>query len=117
MSHAKVSFGTARRQMVAEFERTYLLQLLERHGMDLHAAAREAQLPVRRLHAMVRKHTRPYYVERVNAFYGRKLSGAEARRIADQLLAMELVSPAGEAKLDAVGAGLERDGEERDAVA
>jgi hypothetical protein len=91
----RVPFGEARRALLTEFERTYLLQLLERHGLDLHAAAREAQIPMRRLHALVRKHTRPYFIERVRAFYGRKLRPHQARRIADQLLALELSQAAG----------------------
>lgn len=91
----RVPFRVARRELLTEFERTYLLQLLERHGMNIEAAAREAQIPVARLYALVRKHTRPYFIERVRAFYGRKLRPHEARRIADQLLTLELSQAAG----------------------
>jgi hypothetical protein len=87
---SRIPFQAARRQLLTEFERTYLLELLERHGMDIHAAAREAEIPVQRLSALVRKHTRPYFIARVRDFYGRKLAPAEARRIADQLLSLEL---------------------------
>jgi hypothetical protein len=58
--------------------------------MDIHSAALEAEMPVRTLLALVRKHTRPYFLARVRAFCGRKLRSVEARRIADQLLTMEL---------------------------
>ena len=91
----RVPFGVARRQLLTEFERSYLLQLLERHALNLEAAAREAQLPVTKLHALVRKHMRPYYMERVRAFYGHNLRPRHARRIADQLLTLELSQAAG----------------------
>ena len=87
---AAVSFRTARRELLVEFERIYLLSLLERHGTDLKAAAREADLPLRTFTALVRKHTRPYVLARVRAFYGSTLPSADARRIADQLLQLEL---------------------------
>jgi hypothetical protein len=77
------------------FERAYLLELLERHHMDLEAAAREAELPVEELEALVRKHVRPYFIERVRRFYGEKLGGGEAGRIADHLLSLELAQSAG----------------------
>lgn len=86
----RVPYREARRRMLADFERNYLLELLERHGMNIDAAAREAGLPVGKLHALVRKHTRPYFLARVRAFYGAKLRPSHARRIADQLLSMEL---------------------------
>jgi hypothetical protein len=90
---AAVPFRTARRELLVEFERVYLLELLERHGSDLKAAAREAGLPLRRFTALVRKHTRPYVLARVRAFYGSALPSADARRIADQLLQLELTTP------------------------
>ncbi len=86
---ARVPFRAARRQLLAEFERNYLLALLERHGMDIHAAAREAEMPVAKLHALVRKHTRPYFIARVRAFYGEKLRG-DVERIAWELMRLEL---------------------------
>lgn len=92
---ARVSFRTARRQLLTQFERSYLLELLERHGMDVAAAAREAQLPLDKLHALLRKHTRAYVIERVHAFYGRQLRSDEARQIADRLLSLELQQASG----------------------
>jgi hypothetical protein len=58
--------------------------------MDLAAAAREADIPLPRLTRLVRKHTRPYFIARVQKFYGEKLRAEDARRIADQLLRLEL---------------------------
>jgi hypothetical protein len=71
-------------------EAAFVLSLLERHGADLAAAAVEANLSLNELHALVRKHTRPWFIERVRAFYGEKLDGSEAGRIADHLLLLEL---------------------------
>jgi hypothetical protein len=71
-------------------EATFVLSLLERHGADLEAAAAEAKMTVPELHALVRKHTRPWFIERVRRFYGEKLDGHEAGRIADHLLLLEL---------------------------
>ncbi len=87
-----VPYRIARRELLTEFERVYLLTLLERHGIDLQAAAREAELPLRELTSLVRKHTRPYFIARVRAFYGDKLRDQEARRIADRLLTMQLAA-------------------------
>jgi hypothetical protein len=83
-------FAAARKEHVDDFERAYVVALIERHGFDLRAAAREADLPLDELHALVEKHTRPWFLERVRAFYGEKLDGGEAARIADHLLQMEL---------------------------
>jgi hypothetical protein len=85
-----VPYHTARRELLTEFERIYLLSLLERHGIDLRAAAREAHLPLRTLTTLVRKHTRPYFIARVQSFYGDRLRPEEARRIADEILALQL---------------------------
>ena len=85
-----VPYRVARREMLDEFERIYLLSLLERHGIDLRAAAREAELPLEELITLVRKHTRPYFVARVQRFYGDKLRTEDAGRIADELLTMQL---------------------------
>ena len=85
-----VPYRVARRELLTEFERIYLLSLLERHGIDLRAAAREAELPLDELTTMVRKHTRPYFIARVRAFYGRKLPDQEACRIADEILSLQL---------------------------
>ena len=87
---ARLPFEAARRASLSGFERSYVLQLLARHDLDFDAAAREAQLPVERLHSLVRKHVRPYFIERVRAFYGEKLDGHEVGRVADHLLALEL---------------------------
>ena len=85
-----VPYHVARRELLTEFERVYLLSLLERHGIDLRAAAREAELPLVELTTMVRKHTRPYFIARVRAFYGTKLRNEEACRIADEILELQL---------------------------
>jgi hypothetical protein len=87
-----VPYRVARAELLAEFERIYLLSLLERWGMDLAGAAREAELPVDELARLLRTHTRPWFVERVREFYGDKLRAADAERIADELLALELAS-------------------------
>jgi len=71
-------------------EAAFVLALLERHGADLPAAALEANLSLDQLRALVRKHTRPWFIERVRAFYGEKLDRGEASRIADHLLGLEL---------------------------
>jgi hypothetical protein len=76
-------------------EAAYVLALLERHGLDLPAAAEEANLSLGELHALVREHTRPWFIERVRAFYGEKIDGREASRIADHLLLLELNAAAG----------------------
>jgi hypothetical protein len=67
-----------------------VLSLLERHGNNLRAAAREAGMSLTELRALLREHTRPYFIERVRAFYGEKLRGGDVERVADQLLALEL---------------------------
>jgi hypothetical protein len=85
-----VSYRVARRELLDEFERIYLLSLLEKHGIDLRAAAREADLPLDELVALVRKHTRPYFIARVQKFYGEKLRSDDALRIADELLTLQL---------------------------
>lgn len=85
-----VPYRVARRELLDEFERIYLLSLLERHGIDLRAAAREAELPLEQLTTLVRKHTRPYFIARVQKFYGDQLRQDEARRIADELLTLQL---------------------------
>lgn len=85
-----VPYRVARRELLEEFERVYLLSLLEKHGIDLRAAAREAELPLEELITLVRKHTRPYFVARVQKFYGDKLRNEDAGRIADELLTMQL---------------------------
>jgi hypothetical protein len=85
-----VPFHTARRELLTEFERIYLVSLLERHGIDLRAAAKEARLPLRTLTTLVRKHTRPYFIARVQAFYGERLRAGEANRIADEILELQL---------------------------
>ena len=92
MPTAGVSYRAARRELLTEFERIYLVSLLERHGIDLRAAAREAELPLSTLTTMVRKHTRPYFIARIRAFYGKRLRSEEAGRIADELLAVELAA-------------------------
>ncbi len=90
MPSAGVPYRVARRELLDEFERIYLLSLLEKHGIDLVAAAREADLPLDELTNLVRKHTRPYFIARVQKFYGDKLRDDDARRIADELLTMQL---------------------------
>lgn len=90
MLSAGVPYRVARRELLDEFERIYLLSLLEKHGIDLAAAAREADLPLDELTNLVRKHTRPYFIARVQRFYGDKLRDDDARRIADELLTMQL---------------------------
>jgi hypothetical protein len=92
MPSAAVPYRVARRELLDEFERIYLLSLLEKHGIDLAAAAREAGLPLDELVDMVRKHTRPYFVARVQQFYGNKLRSDDALRIADELLALQLAT-------------------------
>jgi hypothetical protein len=92
-----VPYRVARHEMLVEFERVYLLSLLERWGTDLDGAAREAELPVEELAQMVRTHTRPYFLARVREFYGEKLRPAHAERIADELLSLELASADGPA--------------------
>ncbi len=89
-----VAYRVARQELLVEFERIYLLALLERYGTDLVGAAREAELPVEELAQMVRVHTRPYFLKRVREFYGEKLRAADAERIADELIALELSGPA-----------------------
>jgi hypothetical protein len=44
------------------------------------------------LRALLRKHTWPYFVKRVRAFYGDKLDLATARQIAEHLQSLELAS-------------------------
>ncbi|HWE30231.1 MAG TPA: hypothetical protein VHB97_19630 [Polyangia bacterium] len=83
-------YRVARRELLDEFERIYLLSLLEKHGIDLRAAAREADLPLDELTTLVRKHTRPYFIARVQKFYGDKLRSDHAQRIADELLTRQL---------------------------
>jgi hypothetical protein len=90
-------YRIARHELLVEFERIYLLSLLERWGTDLAGAAREAELPVEELAQMVRTHTRPYFLARVRQFYGDKLRQADAERIADELLTLELQSAEGPA--------------------
>jgi hypothetical protein len=90
MPSAGVPYRVARRELLDEFERIYLLSLLEKHGIDLAAAAREADLPLDELTSLVRKHTRPYFIARVQKFYGDKLRDDDARRIADELLTLQL---------------------------
>jgi len=90
MLSAGVPYRVARRELLDEFERIYLLSLLEKHGIDLAAAAREADLPLDELTSLVRKHTRPYFIARVQKFYGDKLRSEEAGRIADELLTLQL---------------------------
>jgi hypothetical protein len=74
----------------AGFERSYVLELLERHGWNVQAAAREAEMPVDQLQALVHKYTRSFFIAKVNAFYGGKLADEDAARIADHLLELEL---------------------------
>ena len=90
MTSEGVPYRIARRELLEEFERIYLLSLLEKHGIDLRAAAREAELPLEELTTLVRKHTRPYFIARVQKFYGEKLRSEDAGRIADELLTMQL---------------------------
>ena len=90
MPSAGVPYCVARRELLDEFERIYLLSLLEKHGIDLRAAAHEAGLPIEELNELVRKHTRPYFIARVQKFYGEKLRSDDAERIADGLLTLQL---------------------------
>jgi hypothetical protein len=90
MLSERVPYRVARRELLDEFERIYLLSLLERHGIDLRAAAREAELPIEELNDLVRKHTRSYFIARVQRFYGDKLRTEDAGRIADELLTLQL---------------------------
>lgn len=90
MTSAGIPYRVARRELLDEFERIYLLSLLEKHGIDLRAAAREADLPFDELTTLVRKHTRPYFIARVQKFYGEKLRTEDAARIADELLTLQL---------------------------
>lgn len=94
MPSAGVPYRVARRELLDEFERIYLLSLLEKHGIDLRAAAREAGIPLEELIEMVRKHTRPYFIARVQQFYGNKLRSDDALRIADELLTLQLSTAA-----------------------
>lgn len=90
MPSEAVPYQVARRELLEEFERIYLVSLLEKHGIDLRAAAREAGLSLDELKSLVRKHTRPYFIARVQKFYGDKLRSDDAGRIADELLTMQL---------------------------
>ena len=94
MPSAGVPYRVVRRELLDEVERTYLLSLLEKHGIDLRAAAREAGLPLEELTELVRKHTRPYFIARVQQFYGNKLRSDDALRIADELLTLQLSTAA-----------------------
>jgi hypothetical protein len=85
-----VPYRVACRELLDEFERIYLLSLLEKHGIDLRAAAREAGLPLDELTDLLRKHMRPYFIARVQKFYGDKLRDEAASRIADELLSLQL---------------------------
>jgi hypothetical protein len=91
----EVPFRKAQHQVAVRFDCAYVLDLVERHGMDLRAAAREAKMPVKALRALVREHTRTYFVARVRAFYGDKLDLATARQVAEHLQSLELASAAG----------------------
>jgi hypothetical protein len=73
------------------FERDYVIALVRRHGNDVGAAAREAGLTISRYRRLVRKHARPWLVDRVRSFYGEKLRGRAAEQVADELLALEPV--------------------------
>ncbi|HEX6838542.1 MAG TPA: hypothetical protein VF334_18320 [Polyangia bacterium] len=94
MPSAGVPYRIVRRELLDEFERNYLLSLLEKHGIDLRAAAREAGIPFEELVEMVRRHTRPYFIARVQKFYGNKLRSDDALRIADELLTLQLSTAA-----------------------
>lgn len=88
----EVPFQRALHHVAAEFERTYVLDLVARHRMDLRAAAREAGLTVKELRALLRKHTWTYFVKRVRAFYGDQLDLATAKQVAEHLQSLELAS-------------------------
>jgi len=88
----EVPFQPAQQQVAADFERRYVLDLVARHRMDLPAAAREAELTVKELRALLRKHTWTFFVKRVRAFYGDKLDLATARQVAEHLQSLELAN-------------------------
>jgi len=88
----EVPFRLAQQQVANDVEGAYVLDLVERHGMDLRAAAREAKLPVKELRALLREHTRTWFLARVRAFYGDKLALATARLVADHLQSLELAT-------------------------
>lgn len=86
----EVPFRVAQHQVANDVEGTYVLDLVARHHMDLRAAAREAKLPVRELRALLREHTRTWFLARVRAFYGDKLAPSTARQVAEHLQSLEL---------------------------
>ena len=100
MPSANLPYRVVRRELLDEFERVYLLSLLEKHGIDLRGAAREAGLALDELTELVRKHTRPYCVARVQQFYGNKLRSDDALRIADELLRLQLSTATADATGD-----------------
>jgi hypothetical protein len=56
------------------------------HGVQQEAAADFE----RELRALLRRHTWPYFVKRVRAFYGDKLDLATAKQVAEHLQSLEL---------------------------
>ena len=49
-------FRDAKRCLIGSFERTYVSELLQRHGGNLSAASRDASLSRKHLRALLRKH-------------------------------------------------------------
>ncbi len=91
----QIPFRLAQQQVANDVDGAYVLDLVERHGMDLRAAAREAKLPVKELRALLREHTRTWFLARVRAFYGDQLALATARQVAEHLQSLELALAAG----------------------
>lgn len=55
-AHADLPFKQAKNQLVGDFERDYIVKLLERNGGNISRAAREAQIERAYLQRLVRKH-------------------------------------------------------------
>ncbi len=53
---ARRSFKTIKRELVGEFERQYLCQLLEQHRFNISAVERSSGLSRRHLRALIHKH-------------------------------------------------------------
>lgn len=49
-------FKEAKGQLVEQFEREYIIDLMKRHRMNLSAAAREAQIDRKHLRELLRKY-------------------------------------------------------------
>ncbi len=51
-----IPFSEARKRLLDNFERSYVLALLERHGGNVSAAAASAQVDRVHLHRLIRRH-------------------------------------------------------------